>query len=86
MVNMVYINVNYNIVSEPGKPYFISRDKMQLQFKNAVAGETLRLSCPFDGIPEPTIKWYKNSDLLNGTERENGESVTIFDFIFSRIS
>ena len=50
---------------------------MRVQLRFIAAGEQVKLSCPSAGDPEPTIRWYKNDKLINGTERENGESVTI---------
>ena len=44
---------------------------------NVPAGNSLKLTCPSEGIPLPTIQWYKNYHLMNGTERENGEPVSL---------
>jgi hypothetical protein len=50
---------------------------MRIQLQNIPAGKTLKLLCPSDGIPTPSIKWYKNENLLNGTFRDNGETVSV---------
>jgi len=50
---------------------------MRIQLQNIPAGNTLKLLCPSDGIPIPSIKWYKNGNLLNGTFRDNGEKVSV---------
>ncbi|CAG2166657.1 unnamed protein product [Oppiella nova] len=58
-------------------PRFTNWERMSRQLYHIPSGESHKLLCPSSGVPTPTIKWFKNGILLNGTYRENGESMSM---------
>ena len=42
-----------------------------MQPLNSRPGKKVRLNCQFQGIPTPTVSWYRNESILSISERFN---------------
>lgn len=65
-------------IEHDNEQFYISNIKDNPSFMNIrkQSGHTGKLRCPIRGHPNNTIyKWYKNSKLLRGSYKENGEKV-----------
>ncbi|XP_054167517.1 fibroblast growth factor receptor 2-like [Oppia nitens] len=69
--------------SRSNAPYFTKWDKMRLQLISEPAGSQLKLFCPSGGTPTPTIRWFKDTKLLEGTVRENSEMMQMKKWMLS---
>jgi hypothetical protein len=59
----------------------------KLQPLNSRPGKKVRLNCQFQGIPQPTVSWYRNESIINKSERfnlltkENDSTLEIYQLV-----